>query len=394
MTRPSPAILTLAGVVFVDILGLAIIIPSLPYVVRDFGAGGLQLGLILTAYSLAQAVAAPVLGRLSDRYGRRPVLLLALAGSAVSLALAGLAESVPALVVARCVAGLCGGSIGVAYAFAADLTPPAGRTAAMSWIGTGVGLAFTVGPAAGAVLAPRGFAAVCAVAAAIVAANLVAAWFVLPRSAAPGGVATASGRGPRWPRPGWAVTVLVLAGGVTTLSFVSMETTIALLTDDRFGFGATQIGWLLAAAGAAMTAVQLGVAAGLAARWPDHAVAVAACALGAVSLAVVPLAARAGTVAAVLVLSAAYGVLGVVLMSLVSQAGPMSAVGARVGAAQSANAAGRAIGPLAAGALYDVRAGSPYALTAGLLAAVAALLALRRRPSRTADGPRTGRPGA
>jgi MFS family permease len=151
--------LALYATVFVDLLGFTLILPSLPFRVTALGGDALWLGVVLTSYSLCQAVAAPVLGRLADRHGRRRLLLVSLAGSAASLALMGLAGGLWLLLVARALAGLCGGSIGVAQAFAADLAGLAGRTKAMGQVGAAIGLAFTIGPALGALAAPLGFAA-------------------------------------------------------------------------------------------------------------------------------------------------------------------------------------------------------------------------------------------
>lgn len=182
---PRRVVATVCAVVFVDVLGFSLVIPSLPFFVATLGGSGAALGLLLTSYSIAQTVAAPLMGRLSDRVGRRPLILVALAGTTTSLVIAGVATSLVVLVAARIVAGLCGGSIGVANAFLADVTTHDQRARAMSLAGASVGLAFTVGPALGGVLAPLGFPVVCFAGAAIAATNLLAATRVLPRHERP-----------------------------------------------------------------------------------------------------------------------------------------------------------------------------------------------------------------
>ena len=110
--------------VFIDLVGFGIILPALPYYAEAFGATGVWIGAILAAYSAAQLVGASLLGRLSDRVGRRPILLMSLAGSAASLLLCGLAGSLWLLLAARALAGLFGGSIAAAQAYIADVTAP------------------------------------------------------------------------------------------------------------------------------------------------------------------------------------------------------------------------------------------------------------------------------
>ncbi|MBF8194404.1 MFS transporter, partial [Nonomuraea sp. K274] len=179
MMRRS-AQLVISATVFVDLLGFTLVLPALPFYAADLGATGLWLGALMSAYSVAQLVAAPALGRLSDRYGRRPLVLLALAGSVLSMALTGLATSLGWLLACRMLAGACGGSISVAHAYLADAVPAERRTGAMAQMGAAIGLAFVIGPALGGLLAPWGFAACAYAAAGLAALNLAAALTWLP----------------------------------------------------------------------------------------------------------------------------------------------------------------------------------------------------------------------
>src|SRR5690606_25799752 len=151
--RRLPALLVVCLAVFVDMLGFGIILPLLPFHIASLGGSGVWLGAIMTAYAAAQFLAAPVLGALSDRYGRRRLLVLSLAGSAVSMALTGLAGSLPLLLAARLVAGGCGGSIAVAQAYVVELVEPRNRLRALGAVGASIGFGFVVGPAIGAGLA-------------------------------------------------------------------------------------------------------------------------------------------------------------------------------------------------------------------------------------------------
>lgn len=358
---------------FVDLLGFTLVLPSLPFRVGDLGGGALWLGVVLTGYSLCQALAAPVLGRLADRHGRRRLLLLSLAGTALSLALMGLAGSLWLLLAARALAGVCGGSIGVAQAFAADLSGPADRTRTMGRIGASVGLAFTVGPAIGALAAPLGFATTALIGAGLAGVNLVLAARVLPRDAATR-ARRRRARGLVAPKP------LLAAGFAAMAAFVGMETTVAFLAAARFDAGPAFVGVLLAAAGAVLVVVQGFLVGPAARRWGESRVAVAGAVLMAGGLAALPFLTDAPFLVAVLVLSAGNGLVTAAVASLLAAAGPAAETGARMGQGQSAAAAARATGPLAAGALFDLAVALPYLLGAALSLGVAALAPRRSTP--------------
>ena len=369
--------LALYATVFVDLLGFTLVLPALPFQVTSLGGDALWLGVVLTSYSLCQAAAAPTLGRLADRHGRRRLLLLSLAGSAASLALLGLAGSLWLLLVARALAGLCGGSIGVAQAFAADLAGPAGRTRAMGHVGAAIGLAFTIGPALGALASPLGFATTAWAGAGLAAANLALAVAVLPPGRADRPRPPAAGRRVApWP--------LLVAGFATMAAFVGMETTVAYLAATRFGAGPGFVGVLLAAAGLVLTVVQGFLVAPAAHRWGEATVATAGAAGMALGLLAMPFLPQLPFVAAVLAVSAGNGVATVAASSMLAAAGPATELGARMGRGQSAASAARASGPLVAGALFDLAVLAPYLLGA-LLSVGAAFLVTTRSATRAPE---------
>ncbi|SEH02187.1 MFS transporter, DHA1 family, tetracycline resistance protein [Nonomuraea solani] len=385
-----PARLVISATVFVDLLGFTLILPALPFYASSLGATGLWFGALMSAYSVAQLVAAPVLGRLSDRYGRRPLVLLALAGSVVSMTFTGLATSLAGLLVCRMLAGACGGSISVAQAYLADAVPAERRTGAMAQLGAAIGLAFVVGPALGGVLAPFGFAACAYAAAALAAINLGAAIVWLPEPArrppaGPHGTPTRPRQGAGRVSEPFAVRrrpVALLAGTqfLAMAAFVGMETTLAFLGRDRYGWDATAIGLALAAAGLAMAVVQAGLVAWLARRWGDGRVAAAGAVLMAGCMgAVAGSATWWQCLAAVCLLAAGHGLLTPTVASLLAAAGPPEQRGARMGTGQSAGAAARIAGPAAAGLLFDAGAALPY--VAGAVSAVLAAVAVLAVPA-------------
>ncbi|MGS2644474.1 MFS transporter [Streptosporangium sp. LJ11] len=378
MRRSAQLVICLT--VFVDLLGFTLILPALPFYAAELGAGGLWFGALMASYSLAQFVSAPVLGRLSDRYGRRPLVLVALIGSVLSLALTGAAGSLGWLLAGRLLAGAFGGSIAVAQAYIGDAVAPQRRTGAMAQMGAAIAMAFVVGPALGAALAPWGFAASAYAAAALAAVNLLAAALFLPEPA----------RRPREERPSRApagqVLLLTTTQFLAMAAFVGMETTLAFLGQARFGWSVSAIGLVLAAAGLAMVVVQAGPVALLARRWGEAPVAAAGVTVMAISMPVVALASQVWCVVAVCLLAAGHGMVTPTLASLLAAAGPPQQRGARLGLGQSASAAARVLAPAGAGALFDLTVVAPYLAGTGLagLAAACVLAA----PAAVRDGER------
>lgn len=380
------ALLVVYLAVFVDMLGFGIILPLLPFHTERLGGTGLWVGAVLTAYAAAQFVAAPVLGALSDRFGRRPMLLASLAGSAVSLALTGVAGSLVTLLAARVVAGMFGGAIAVGQAYVVDLTDPPERTKALGMVGASIGMGFVLGPAIGAGLSGLGFAGVSFVAGGIAFANLVAGSLLLPRAAAeenatpePPPIRSRNplatlGRAARQP----ALRPLLAATFVATFAFVGMEATYALLGARLYGLGPAGLGLVFTGVGVVMAVVQGGVVGRMAGRYGNRRVAVAGTLLLAVGLGALPMGSAWLNYLALGVLAAGQGLLSTTTAALISEAGG-NAVGGAFGVGQSASAAARATGPIAAGAAFDAWIALPY-VAGTVLCALAALLLARTRP--------------
>src|SRR5690349_8169407 len=179
MTRP---LLVIFLTIFVNLIGFGIIIPLLPFYAETFGASPLVVGLLFAAFSICQLVAAPVLGELSDRYGRRPVLIGSLLGTVVSFVMLAVAHSVAMLFLARIVDGLSGGNISTARAYVADVTEPKDRARAYGLIGAAFGLGFILGPALSGVLAGISYTAPIWAAAAVTVVAALMAWLWLPET--------------------------------------------------------------------------------------------------------------------------------------------------------------------------------------------------------------------
>src|SRR5919204_4290368 len=179
VTRP---LLIIFLTIFVNLIGFGIIIPLLPFYAQTFGASPVVIGLLFAVFSLCQLLAAPALGDLSDRYGRRPVLVFSLAGTVLSFAMLALARSVAMLFLARIVDGLSGGNISTARAYVADVTEPKDRARAYGLIGAAFGLGFILGPALSGVLARVSYTAPIWAAAIVTLIATFVAWFWLPET--------------------------------------------------------------------------------------------------------------------------------------------------------------------------------------------------------------------
>lgn len=368
--------------IFLDLLGFGIILPWLPFYAAELGATGFGLGFLFTSYSLAQLLGAALLGHLSDRFGRRPLLLLSLAGAALGMILSGLAQTLVALCAARAVAGLFGGSIAIAQAYVADVTRPEDRARYMGFVGASIGLGFVIGPALGALFIAlgQGFSQVAFFSAGLALINLVVAARRLrePRHGGGDGLVARRMAATSWRLAfGRGELVRVLVATLLTMSgFVAMETTFAFLGRDRFGLAELKFGLVLTFVGVVMIIVQGGLIGPLTRRFGVGKVAVAGCVLMGLSLAALPLAPGLPlAVAALGALAAAQGLTSPTLSTLTSKLAHENEQGAVLGVAQSLSAAARAFAPLGAGKLYDIVQGSPYFIGGGLAILAGLLLA-------------------
>ena len=243
--------LTPLGIVFttvvIDLIGFGLVLPILPLWAEQIGASPVQIGILTASYAVAQVLFAPVWGRLSDKHGRRPVILISLAGSAVASLIIGLAGTLVVLLLARVLQGIAGASYAAAQAYVADITERKDRARGMGMIGAAFGLGFVLGPAIGAVFSAIDQRLPFFVAAGLAAVNFGIAYVRLPESRTPGEPSEA-------PVPRLAVVrralssrdlaPLVWLSFVATFAFVGMETTFALFGDRRFSYSPAQMGLL------------------------------------------------------------------------------------------------------------------------------------------------------
>ena len=236
----------LLSIVVVDLIGFGIVMPVLPFYARDFGVTATTLGLLMMSYAAAQFVCAPLWGRLSDRVGRRPVILFSVAGTSASLLFFGLAESILWLFVARVLAGGFAANVSVASAYISDVTNEDERTRWMGMLGASFGVGFILGPIIGGLLSPLGYRVPMLVAAGLAFINLIYAAFSLKepdRHVDRWATAVSASRfsvlrGPE-------VRRLCLIYFVYSIAVSQLETIFAFFLIERFEFDALEVAWIL-----------------------------------------------------------------------------------------------------------------------------------------------------
>jgi multidrug resistance protein len=241
----------LIAVNFVDMIGFMIVLPILPFYALKLHATPEAIGWMIASFSIAQLLAAPLWGRMSDRYGRRPALLIGLSASALAYMVFGLATSVWLLFLSRLVQGAGGGTTGVAQAYVADTVEPADRARALGWLSAATSAGVMVGPAIGSFAAHFGQAAPGMIAAALCLINVFFAWKWLPESYKEPAPASNKARKPLW-HPAWMalrhpstpIGRLLWIYGVGMLAFASMTSVLALYLGVEFSIDETTIGYV------------------------------------------------------------------------------------------------------------------------------------------------------
>ena len=401
----TPSLLVIFLTVFVDLIGFGLVLPLLPNYSKDFGASGLEVGVIMASYSLMQFVFAPAWGALSDRIGRRPVLLVSLAGAAASYGIFAIGSAMSGraalgvILLSRLFAGICGANVTVAQAYIADITTPAERSKKMGLIGMAFGLGFIVGPALAVVSQSMfGVSGPGWTASAICGVNFLLALVRLPESWKPG--TTPVARRARLaqvkhtlaqPKVGFLVLVFFLA----TFGFTCFESTLGLLIQQNFQIdhhaSAKANAVLFCYCGIIGALVQAGPIGRMVKRFGEPKLIAGSLIIFGLSMAPLPfikgdahltwsaLVRSEGLPWLALLFTAAWlavgsGLTRPPLFGLLSILSPAHEQGATLGVAQSAGSLARVIGPPLAGWFFDRHPSWPY-LGVALIAVATGLVA-------------------
>jgi MFS family permease len=357
-------------IVFLDLMGAGILVPVIPYVVHPYRADALTVGLLSLAFSAAQFAASPWLGALSDRLGRRPVLLTCLLGTAGGYFLFGWAASLAMLFAARILAGFAGGSISTAQAYIADVSKPEDRAKNFGLIGAAFGLGFIVGPALGGALSHWSIHAPAFASGVLSLCTFALASVMMPESLAREH-RRRSGRGLRDMNPfaqlhgalGRAeLRDLMLAFFALNFPMAGMQSNFAVFTHVRFGLTAAQNAVLFAFLGVMAALTQGVLLRRLAPLWGEARLALWGAALNIAGLLVLAFSSAVWMIYVSITLTAlGFGCAGPAISGLISRRVGGAEQGRALGTAQSVASLTRVIGPVWAGVFFDhVGSGAPY----------------------------------
>ena len=349
--------------VFIDLVGFGIVIPVLPFYAEGtrFGATPREVGLLFASYSVMQLIFAPVLGRLSDKYGRRPVLLISLLGTCLGFLILGFATTLWMLFLGRIIDGISGGNISTAQAYIADVTTKENRAKGMGLIGAAFGLGFVFGPAIGGIMSRWGINVPFLFAGGLAFANAILLYFTLPETVTadhPARISAAAGRG--WKQLLEALGKQQLAF-VLTIYFLSivafsiMTASFSLFMMFRLGYDPWHAGWIFAFVGVVSAIIQGGLIGRLVKRFGETALVVIGGLLFSVSLFLSPYVTPAMGLFGILFVGALSSIGNALtaptLSSLASKSATAAEQGTVLGVMQSVASVARTVGPSIAAVL-------------------------------------------
>jgi DHA1 family tetracycline resistance protein-like MFS transporter len=360
--KHSPLIVIFTTV-FIDLVGFGIVIPVLPFYAEGtaFNATPRTVGLLFASYSIMQLIFSPILGGLSDKYGRRPVLLLSIIGTGIGFLVLGFATTIWMLFLGRILDGITGGNISTAQAYIADITTTENRAKGMGLIGAAFGLGFIFGPAIGGILSRWGIHTPFFFAAALCFANAILLFFRLPETLTSNRTPAARGRGLgtlinslKQPRLAFILTIYFLF----IVAFSIMTTSFSLYTMFRFGYDAQHTGYLFAYVGIIAVVIQGGLIGRLVKKFGELPLVIFGALCFAVSLFAVPFVGpAAGGLAGLLigggVFSMGNSLATPALTSLASKSVGPTEQGTVLGVTQSVASLARAVGPSLAAVLIN-----------------------------------------
>lgn len=350
-------LLTIFLIVFVDMLGVGLMIPVLPTYIESFGGGEAAYGWFIGLYPLMQLVSTPVLGRLSDRYGRRPLLLLSIGGTMVAWLALGFAWALWVLFAARLLDGLTGGNVAVAQAVITDVTDDKGRARGLGLVGAAIGLGFVCGPGIGGLLGEWHMRAPAFAAAALTALNWLGIFFFLGETRDPAmaanrpefarrGITALGGMGATLRRP--LIGPLLITRLVYFFPFAMFEGVFMLDLANRFHLGPRGGGFVMMFTGLLIAAVQGGLIGRLTDRFGEAALIKASFGVMALGFFGWGMAPSLGALLVILVpLAFSLGILNTATRSLLSKAAAREDQGGTLGLAAALDGLNRAAGPVA-----------------------------------------------
>ena len=357
--KNNKSLMTIFLIVFIDLLGFGIILPLLPYIAEKYSAGPLQIGLLTATYSFFQLIAAPILGRLSDRYGRKKLLIISQLGSALGYLILGLAGNLPLLFLSRIIDGITGGNISIAQAYIADVTDKKNRARGMGIIGAAFGLGFIFGPAIGGFLSKFSYSAPAYFATAVSLLTILTTIFFLKET-------VDEKKAKNSPKTKlnlkefqrvlsiYPIGILIITFFVVNLASSIQQGNFALWTQKTFNYGPSQNGWLFAYIGILAVFVQLKVLPFLTKKFNEKTILYISLFFMFIGLSLIPLVPSPNFLyISLFFLPFGQGLSNPTIQALASENVPPEEYGGTLGFLQSAGSLGRIIGPIIGGIIFQ-----------------------------------------
>ncbi len=394
MRAKSPLVIIFLTV-FIDLVGFGMILPVMPFYAQHYGASAFQIGLLASSFSLMQFIFTPVWGRISDRIGRRPMIIMSLFGSAISFFIFGIAESLTVLFIARIFAGTFAASIPTAQAYIADVTTVENRARGMGLIGAAFGLGFIFGPSIGGLLSPYGYSIPPFFASGLALLNGVSAIFLLPESR-PKELATSNQHAQRsrfdlsnlkevLSQPKLRDYILLFF--LVTFSFANLEATFALLTERTMNYGAKENGYLFTFVGLVVAVVQGGLIGMLVKKFGEARLVIVGLSVLTIGFLILPRAQHLPELLlGIAIIAVGNGVANPSINSLISRNASEDVQGGVLGISQSLASLARVLGPAWGGWVFGKWGyASPYWSGATILVGCVALSIFANVKTQPAD---------
>jgi len=385
--KKKASLLMLFSVVFMDMIGFGFIIPLIPDYITRFGGAPALAGLLAAVYALGQFFAAPIVGRLSDKYGRKPLLLFSIGGTFLSLLLLGFSRSLILVFIARLLDGLTGGNITVAQSYIVDITDEKNRARGLGLIGMAFGLGFILGPLFGGLLSVYGLAVPAFVAAGIAFLNLLLITFQLPESLTQERKDQALLRPRKFLSFKVFMTVLRRQGTGTLLlmtllysfAFILFESMFAIFVADRLGLDSKSRGFLLAYVGLLVALVQGGLGGVLVKKFDERKLTALAVLIAALAMLFYSFSNSVVYLMIMLFpLSIASGITSTLLRTLLTKSVPHEEAGGTLGLSSSAESLNRVLAPMVGSFLFAVLGSWSPGVLASILLALTGYIAWKK----------------
>ncbi|MFJ5762202.1 MFS transporter [Neobacillus sp. NPDC093182] len=361
-------------VMFLVMIGFGIIIPVLPFYAEEMGASPTQLGLLMAVYSLMQLIFAPFWGKLSDRIGRKPIMMIGIAGLSLSFFIQAMATELWMLFAARIIGGvLSSANMPTAMAYVADITTPENRGKGMGIIGAAVGLGFVFGPAIGGIFSKSSMSMPFYLAGASSLLTLVIIFFFLKESLQKNNAADQSRTQSRWKAFSGPASVLFLLQLLISLSLSGLEATFAYFAAKKAGLGAAQLGYIFMIMGFAGAMVQGGMVGRLTKKYGEGTVIQGGIVVSAIGFGLILFVDSFTTAAIFLsIFGIGNGVIRPSVSSLLTKTTD-AGHGSATGLLSSFDSLGRIVGPPLGGWLFSLSIGLPY-ISGAIISVIALVL--------------------